>query len=231
MSGRVESWSVFETGCPPLNSSKWSPPTRRETKIACGPPALVSSCHTTHGTVGVPGVSVPVATRGFSALAPGLLLSVHFSSAAVLSAHGPKWLVAPEVSSGLTWPWVPAPTDCQWKPPGAVASATSLAANTRSVSLSPMPLGSSSYQVTQPTVSFGPVNAMSGSTPWRDGSTLSVGSPSGFEAPVALAIRRAPTSCQQKLPTLALVPGPAGVVAQAVCGVASFTPLETKICG
>ena len=34
MSGRVASFSVFETGWPWLNSSKWSPPTRRETKIA-----------------------------------------------------------------------------------------------------------------------------------------------------------------------------------------------------
>ena len=35
MSGRVASFSVFEIGWPELNSSKWSPPTRRETKIAC----------------------------------------------------------------------------------------------------------------------------------------------------------------------------------------------------
>ena len=34
MSGRVASFRVLEIGWPELNSSKWSPPTRRETKIA-----------------------------------------------------------------------------------------------------------------------------------------------------------------------------------------------------
>ena len=51
ISGRDESLLVFEIGRPPLKSSKWSPPTSRDTKIACRPPPM-SSSHTTHGTVG-----------------------------------------------------------------------------------------------------------------------------------------------------------------------------------
>ena len=97
MSGRVASFTVFEIGCPLLKSSKWFPPTSRETKTACRPPPM-SSCHTTQGTVGLPGVSVPAATRGFSASLPATLFSVHPSSASWLSAQLPKPFV-PVVSS------------------------------------------------------------------------------------------------------------------------------------
>jgi len=97
MSGRVASFTVFEIGCPLLKSSKWFPPTSRETNTACFPPPM-TSCHTTQGTVGLPGVSVPAATRGFSASLPATLFSVHPSSASRLSAQLPKPCV-PEVSS------------------------------------------------------------------------------------------------------------------------------------
>src|SRR5437762_1322108 len=105
MSGRVASFTVFETGWPELKSSKWSPPTSRETKTAC----LLSprsSCQTTHGTVAPPGFSVPAATRGFSASRRATALSVHASSAASVSAQLPK-PCAPEVSRTLVWPAVP----------------------------------------------------------------------------------------------------------------------------
>ena len=97
MSGEVASRPARETALPPLNSSKWFPPTSRDTKIACRPPT--SSDQTTHGTVGVPGVSVPVATRGSSAPAVGFLLREQASSAATDAAHGPK--PVPVASSGL----------------------------------------------------------------------------------------------------------------------------------
>ena len=76
-----------ETGLPPLNSSKWSPPTSRDTKIAWRPPPT-SSANTIHGTVGPPWVSVPAATRGSSASCVGALLSEQASSAAVETAQG-----------------------------------------------------------------------------------------------------------------------------------------------
>jgi hypothetical protein len=60
MSG-VAASSSPEIGLPPLNSSKWSPLTRRETKIAWWPPT--SSDQTTHGAVVPPGVRLPAATR------------------------------------------------------------------------------------------------------------------------------------------------------------------------
>ena len=99
MSGRVASFAVFETGWPALKSSKWLPPTSRETKTACLPSPM-SSCQTTHGTVAPPGVSVPAATRGFSASRRAIALSVHASSASWLSAQLPK-PCAPEVSRTL----------------------------------------------------------------------------------------------------------------------------------
>src|SRR5439155_1534071 len=87
---------------------------------------------------------------------------------------------APEVSRMLVCPAVPFPTATQRKPPSAVASATIFAAKTMSLLRSPsIWLGSSSYQTTHATVSFGPVNAMSGSTPERVGWMLSEGRWSG----------------------------------------------------
>src|SRR5438552_2728106 len=171
MSGRVASFTVFETGWPELKSSKWSPPTSRATKTACLP-SPISSCQTTHGTVVPPGFSVPAATRGFSASRRAIALSVHASSASWLSAQSPN-PCAPEVSRMLVRPAVPFPTATQRKPPSAVASATIFAAKTMSLLRSPsIWLGSSSYQTTHATVSFGPVNAMSGSTPQRFAAAL-----------------------------------------------------------
>src|SRR6185312_553406 len=134
MSGLSASRLAGETGAPPLNSSKWSPPTRRETKTECLPDPL-SSDHTTHGTVGLPGTSVPDATRGSSALLAVPAFSEHAFSALVDAAQAPKPL--PEVSKTFVWPAVPLPTACQWKAPSALASATILAANTCSLSLRP----------------------------------------------------------------------------------------------
>src|SRR4051812_36276992 len=96
------------------------------------------------------------------------------------------------------------------------------AAKTCSLSRRPMFDLSFSYQTVQPTVSFAPVNAMSGSTPLRLGSTFSVGSPLALEPP-SLARRSRPTCCQQKLLTLLAWEG-----LKFVHG-ACLTPLETKI--
>ena len=222
MSGVPASSFGPEIGLPALNSSKWSPPTRRDTKIAWWPPT--SSENVTHGTVGLPGVRVPVATRGSSASLPASLFSEQASSASVDAAHEPKPL--PDVSSTLTWPLVPLPTACQWNPPSAFASLTILAAKTCSLLRRPMLLASFSYQTVQPTVSLGPVNVMSGSTPLRLGSMFSVGSPVGDEPP-SLARRSRPTCCQQKLLTLALADGLKP--AHGAFGAACLTPLETKI--
>ena len=50
MSGRVASFTVFDTGWPELKSSKWSPPTSRETKTACLPLAeVLLPDHPRHG--------------------------------------------------------------------------------------------------------------------------------------------------------------------------------------
>src|SRR4029077_5436571 len=78
-------------------------------------------------------------------------------------------------------------------------------------------------------VSLGPVNAMSGSTPERVGSMLSVGSPdSDGTGPVGFS-RSSPTCCQQNpftsTPPTGLVP-----TGQAVPGTACFTPLAAKVC-
>src|SRR5438552_4630745 len=230
MSGRVASFIMFDTGCPALKSSKWSPPTSRETKTACLPsPRPRSSCHTTHGTVVPPGLSVPAATRGFSASRRAIALSAHASSASWPSAQLPK-PCAPEVSRTLVWPAVPFPTATQRKPPSAVASATIFAAKTISLLRSPsIWVGSSSYQTTHATVSFGPVNAMSGSTPERVGSMLSVGSPlSDGRGPLGFS-RSIPTCCQQNpftsTPPVGFVP-----TGHAVPGTACFTAFATKIC-
>src|SRR5690348_12312329 len=115
--------SLVAIGLPLLNSSKWSPPTRRETKIA------PFSDQVTQGTVTPPGVSEPAATRGSSASLVATLFSEHASSAVVEAAQLPKPF-APVVSSVLTWPAVPLPTARQLNPPSAVGSLTILAANT-----------------------------------------------------------------------------------------------------
>src|SRR4051794_11183092 len=222
MSGVPASSVGPETGLPPLNSSKWSPPTRRDTKIAWWPPT--SSENATHGTVTPPGVRVPAATRGSSASLPASLFSEQASSAACDAAHAPKPL--PDVSSMLALPAVPLPTACQWKPPSAVASLTILAAKTCSLLRRPMLLLSFSYHSVHATVSLGPVKAMSGSTPLRLGSMLSVGSPVGDEPP-SLARRSSPTCCQQKFDTLVLADGLKPV--HGAWGAACLTPLETKI--
>src|SRR5262245_6784187 len=196
--------------------------------MACLPSPRRSSCQTTHGTVVPPAVSVPAATRGFSASRRAIALSVHPSSASWLSAQWPN-PCAPELSSTLVCPAVPFPTVIQWKPPSAVPSATIFAAKTISLLRSPsIPLGSSSYQTTHATVSFGPVNAMSGSTPERVGSMLSVGSPVSSGVGEAGSSRPRPTCCQQN-PFWLLAPAgfvPSGHGASAA---ACFKAFTTKI--
>src|SRR3954451_19725078 len=223
MSGVPASSSGAEIGWPLLNSSKWSPPTRRETKIVWWPPT--SSDHVTHGTVVPPGVSVPVATRGSSASLPASLFSEQASSASVETEHGPNAL-APHVSSTSFWPVVPLPTARQLKPPSAVGSLTMRAAKTCSLLRRPRWLASFSYQTVHATVSPGPVNEMSGSTPLRLGSAFRVGSPAADEPP-ALASRARPTCCQQNALTLAAEDGLKPV--HGWLGAACLTPLETKI--
>ena len=153
------------------------------------------------------------------------MLREHASSAAVDAAHGPKPF-APDVSRMFVCPAVPLPTACQWKPPSALESATIFAAKTCSLLRRPMLLASFSYQTVQATLSLGPVNAMSGSTPLRLGSMLSVGSPVADEPP-SLARRSRPTCCQQKLLTLLLADGLKPV--HGAFAAACLTPLETKI--
>src|SRR5947207_15619033 len=96
MSGRLESFAPTEIGAPLLVSSKWVPPTRRETKICFTLPR--SSSHTTHGTVAFAGFIVPAATRGSSADLLGSLFKEHCSSFVADSAQVPKWFVVPDVS-------------------------------------------------------------------------------------------------------------------------------------
>src|SRR5439155_12043973 len=160
---------------------------------------------------------------------PATLFSVHPSSASRLSAQLPKPCV-PEVSSTFVRPAVPFPTASQWKPPSAAPSATIFAANTMSLLRSPLiPVGSSSYQTTQATVSSLPVKAMSGSTPERVGSMLSVGSPLSSDVGEVGSSRSRPTCCQQKPFSLF---SPAGNVptGQAAPAVACLRPFTTKIC-
>src|SRR5262245_25745285 len=188
----------------------------------------MSSSHTTQGTVAPPGVSEPAATRGFSASLPATLFSEQASSAACDSAQGPKPCVAPEVSSTCLSPAVPLPTACQWKPPSAAASETIFAAKTCWLVRSPeRPVGPSSYQTAQATVSFAPVNAMSGASPSRVGSMFRVGSPDADGLGDDGSSRRSPTCCQQN--PFTLLP-PAGVKpVQAAPVIGCFTAFETKI--
>src|SRR5947209_5462220 len=131
--------------------------------MACEPPPM-SSDQVIQGVVAVFGTSVPAATRGSSASCATFLFSEHFSSPVVSTAQGPKPCV-PDVSSGKDAPAVPLPTATQWKTPEPGAVWTALAANTISFECRPIVLPSCSYHTTQGTVSFGPVNASSGSTP------------------------------------------------------------------
>src|SRR5262249_34682590 len=172
--------------------------------------------------------SDPAATRGFSASFPATLFSEHASSAACDSAQGPKPCAAPDVSSTCLMPAVPLPTACQWKPPSAAASETIFAANTCSLLRRPeRPVGPSSYQTVQATVSFAPVNAMSGASPSRVGSTFSVGSPAVDGLGDAGSRRWSPTCCQQK--PFTLLP-PAGLKpAQAPPVIACLTPSARSV--
>ena len=150
MSGLTASALPLETGLPPLTIWKCVPFTSRATNTPEVP--CTSSDQTTHGTVGCPAFIVPAATRGSSASAPGLLLSVQAFSADFDARHGP----APpaEVSSGCGAAVV-LPTAAQPNAPSAAGLATALAAKTRSlrIPLRPLPV---SYQTTHGTVSPGP---------------------------------------------------------------------------
>src|SRR3989442_137453 len=92
-----------------------------------------------------------------------------------------------------------------------------------------IPVGSSSYQTTQATVSSLPVKAMSGWTPERVGSMLSVGSPLSSGVGESGSSRSRPTCCQQK--PFSLFP-PAGFVptGHAAPAVACLRAFATKIC-
>src|SRR5229473_790047 len=92
---------------------------------------------------------------------------------------------------------------------------------------SPRSPGSSSYHTTQTTVSFGPVKAMSGSTPERVGSMLSVGSPVASDVGELGSNRSSPTCCQQK--PFTLLP-PAGLNPVHGPGAVCLAAFETKIC-
>ena len=81
-------------GWPPLAMTKRAAapaPTRRETKtsLSSGLPPAGPSSHTTHGTVGLPAVIVPAATRESSASASGFAFSEQPASAAAFAPHGP----------------------------------------------------------------------------------------------------------------------------------------------
>ena len=86
-----------------------------------------------------------------------------------------------------------------------------------------MPLAFSSYHTVHGTVSLGPVNAMSGTSLFRVGSMLSVGSPAADVSDVALS-RLMPVCWKQKLFTGVPLPGvtPAQVAAPEM-------PRDTKI--
>src|ERR1700744_2785147 len=112
MSGRVELLAPLEIGAPSFASSKCVPPTRRDTKT-CLTPLWGPSSHTTHGTVALPRVMVPAATRGYSASALVSLFRDQPASAVSDAAQPPKWFVPLASSSALVW----LPTTVQLKPP------------------------------------------------------------------------------------------------------------------
>src|SRR5689334_14633416 len=159
MSGFDESLTVLEIGAPWLNTSKCVPPTRRETKIACLPEP-VSSLHTTHGDVAPPGTRLPAATRGSSASCAG--------TAFRLQAFSASWLARqPAVVSSAPLPALPTATHLKppscWEVTGS-ASLTALAAKTCWLAARSRVPSPSSYHTAHGTVSFGPVNAMSGAS-------------------------------------------------------------------
>src|ERR1700722_1986100 len=99
MSGGVERLAPVEIAAPPLAISKCAPapaPTSRETNT-WSPPATCSS-QATHGTVAAPGLIVPAAPRGSSALAAGAEFSEQRPSLAADSPQPPNPFV-PLVSS------------------------------------------------------------------------------------------------------------------------------------
>ena len=132
------------------------------------------------------------------------------------------------MSRTFVFPAVPLPTACQWNLPSAAASATALAAKIIWLLRSPaIAVGSSSYQTVHTTVSSLPVNAMSGSTPARVGSMLSVGSTVSSGAAWPEARRSMPTCCQQKPFRLFAADGLKSV--HGVPAAACFTPFDTNI--
>src|SRR5581483_8751420 len=136
------------------------------------------------------------ATRGSCASAVASLFSAHPCSSARELAHGPNPL-APLVSRIWVLPAVPFPTACQWNPPRPLASATALAAKTRSFPDRPIPLLFSSYHTVHGTVSLEPVKAMSGATLARVASMVSVGSPAGLGVSGVGSSRPSPFSWKQ----------------------------------
>src|SRR5690348_8061445 len=115
MSARVESPEPVEIGAPLLTTLKWAAapvPTSRDTNTCLWAPTLSSQI--AHGDVGLAGFIVPAAILGSSASLPAFLFSEHWPSAVADSAHAPRWLVAPLVSS-VPCSWLPTAT--QWKPP------------------------------------------------------------------------------------------------------------------
>ena len=184
MSGRVESLTTFEIGWPPLTSSKWSPHeardedrvgARRRCPRSTRPTARscrrASACRPRRAGPRRPGRG----PRSASSL----------SSAACDSAHEPKPCGAARVEHVRLPGGAVADGDCQWKPPSRRGVGDGLGREHLLVARAGRsPLASCSYQTTHGTVSFGPVKAMSGSTPSRVGSMFSVGSP------VALTGRR-----------------------------------------
>src|ERR1700722_2373588 len=91
MSGRVELLTPVEIGAPPLATSKCAlvpVPTSRETNT-WSTPATCSS-QATHGTAATPGLIVPAATRGSSALAAGSEFNEQRASLAADSPQPPN---------------------------------------------------------------------------------------------------------------------------------------------
>ena len=177
--------AVSETGWPPLTSSKWSPPTRRETKIAWLP-LPVSSDQATHGDgrrrpgsacrprrAGprrLAGGGVQACTRprrrlslgaGAEAVRAGRVERVRLAGGAAADRDPVEAAVGGGVGDGL----------------GREHLLVAAQADACSAPCS--------YQTTHGTVSLGPVNAMSGSMPSRVGSMFSVGSvaPAGLARP------------------------------------------------
>src|SRR5450755_1574740 len=205
--------SPVPTGWPPLaitNRAAAPAPTSRatNTSLLFGVAALPSS-HTIHGTVGLPAVIVPAATRGSSASFVGSWLTEHCCSAVVELAQLPNCLpptgVVP-LESSTPNPLIP--TAVHWNWPSAAALLVAFAANTISLLFRPTPLAFCSYHTTHGTVSLAPVNAMSGSTPSREGSTFIDGSLVVAGTPPVPGSSRSMPTCWKQNPPFA--PEPAG---------------------